>query len=131
MASPAQRVLERADALAAYSERPGRITRPVATPALEAAIERVRGWMDEAGLATRRDLLGNLRGRAGGGPGTIVVGSHLDSVPDAGRYDGVLGVLIALECVQPLPLALEVVAFADEEGLRFHSSYLGSRAYLG
>jgi allantoate deiminase len=127
----ARRVLERADELAAFTEEPGRITRPLASPALDGAMERVREWMEEAGLATRRDALGNLAGRTGEGPGTLLIGSHLDSVADAGRYDGVLGVLIALECVQELPLALEVVAFADEEGMRFGSSYLGSRAYLG
>jgi allantoate deiminase len=131
MASPAQRVLERADAIAAFTEDPGRITRPLATPALAAAMEQVREWMEAAGMATRRDGLGNLVGRVGSGPGTLVIGSHLDSVADAGRYDGVLGVLIGLECVQELPLALEVVAFADEEGMRFQSAYLGSRAYLG
>jgi allantoate deiminase len=127
----ARRVLQRADELAAFTEEPGRITRPLATPALEAAMARVQGWMEQAGLATRRDALGNLVGRREGGPGTLLLGSHLDSVADAGRYDGVLGVLIALECVQPLPLALEVAAFADEEGMRFRSAYLGSRAYLG
>jgi allantoate deiminase len=127
----AERVLRRAEEIAAFTEEPGRITRPLASPALEAAMERVRGWMEEAGLATRRDGLGNLVGRIGEGPGTLLLGSHLDSVADAGRYDGVLGVLIALECVQKLPLALEVAAFADEEGMRFGSSYLGSRAYLG
>ena len=127
----AVRVLERADALAGFTEEPGRITRPLRTPALEGAMEQVRAWMEEAGLTTRRDALGNLVGRAEGGPGTLVLGSHLDSVADAGRYDGVLGVLIALECVQPLPLSLEVVAFADEEGMRFGTAYIGSRAYLG
>jgi allantoate deiminase len=127
----AQRVLERADELAACSEEPGRITRPLGSPALAAAMDRVEAWMREAGLATRRDALGTLVGRIGDGPGTLLIGSHLDSVAGAGRYDGVLGVLVALECVQELPLALEVVAFADEEGLRFKGGYLGSRAYAG
>jgi allantoate deiminase len=129
--SAAARVMARADELAALTEEPGRITRPLGSAALDGAMERVREWMEEAGLATRRDALGNLVGRLEGGPGTLLLGSHLDSVADAGRYDGVLGVLIALECVQELPLSLEVAAFADEDGLRFGSSYLGSRAYLG
>jgi allantoate deiminase len=127
----AARVMARADELAAFTEEPGRITRPLGTASQESAMERVREWMEEAGLATRRDALGNLVGRLEGGPGTLLLGSHLDSVADAGRYDGVLGVLIALECVQELPLSLEIAAFADEDGLRFGSSYLGSRAYLG
>src|SRR3954470_5651915 len=127
----AQRVMARADELAAFTEEPGRITRPLGTASLDGAMELVRKWMQDAGLVTRSDALGNLAGRAEGGPGTLLLGSHLDSVADAGRYDGVLGVLIALECVQELPLSLEVVAFADEDGLRFRSSYLGSRAFLG
>src|SRR5206468_1552430 len=69
---------------------------------------------------------------------TLVLGSHLDTVRDAGRYDGPLGVMVALACVQQLhdrkerlPFAIEVVAFADEEGLRYHTSYLGSKVYAG
>jgi allantoate deiminase len=123
--TPAARVMARADELAAFTEEPGRITRPLGAVSLDAAMERVREWMQEAGLTTRRDALGNLAGRLESGPGTVLLGSHLDSVADAGRYDGVLGVLIALECVQELPLSLEVVAFADEEGMRFGTTYLG------
>ena len=129
--SAAGRVMARADELAGFTEEPGRITRPLRSASLDAAMERVGEWMQEAGLTTRRDALGNLVGRLESGPGTVLLGSHLDSVADAGRYDGVLGVLIALECVQELPLSLEVAAFADEEGMRFGTTYLGSRAYLG
>src|SRR4051794_23069407 len=127
---PARRVLQRADELASFTEEPGAITRPLATPALAGAMARVREWMEAAGLRTRSDPLGNLAGRRGSG--AIVIGSHLDSVADAGRYDGVLGVLVGLAVAEALPAAdLEVVAFADEDGLRFQSSFLGSRAYLG
>src|SRR4051812_30268662 len=126
----ARRVLQRADELAAFSEEPGAITRPLGTPALAGAMARVREWMEAAGLETRGDPLGNLAGRRGSG--AIVIGSHLDSVADAGRYDGVLGVLIGLAVAEALDDApLEVGAFADEDGLRFQSSFLGSRAYLG
>jgi hydantoinase/carbamoylase family amidase len=128
--SAARRVLERADELAGFSEEPGRITRRLGTPALEAAMERVREWMEAAGLQTRRDALGNLAGRRGSDP--VLIGSHLDTVGDAGRYDGVLGVLVGIEVAHALPEApIEVVAFADEEGLRFRSTFLGSRAFLG
>jgi allantoate deiminase len=134
----ARRVLERADELAVFTEEPGRITRPLASPALAAATERVSEWMQAAGLATRSDALGNLVGRREGGrvAGTLVFGSHLDSVADAGRYDGVLGVLVGIACVEALgdtkaALTVEVAAFADEEGMRFRSSYLGSRAFTG
>ncbi|HET6547182.1 MAG TPA: M20/M25/M40 family metallo-hydrolase, partial [Solirubrobacter sp.] len=125
----ARRVLARADELAAFSEEPGRITRPVLTPSLDAAMARAAEWMEEAGLETRRDGLGNLTGRRGAD--RVLIGSHLDSVADAGRYDGILGVLVGLEVAAATDVPLEVVAFADEEGLRFGSTFLGSRAFLG
>jgi allantoate deiminase len=126
----ARRVLQRADELAAFTEEPGRITRPLLTPAMADAKACVRGWMRAAGLETREDALGNLAGRRGE-PG-LVIGSHLDSVADAGRYDGILGILAGLAIAEALPdVPLEVVAFADEDGLRFQSIYLGSRAFVG
>src|SRR4051794_32761232 len=133
MSHAARRVLERADELAAFTEEPGRITRPLATPSLAAAMARLREWMDAAGLETRSDALGNLAGRRGAPGPALVIGSHLDSVADAGRYDGILGVLVGLAVVEALDRAapVELVAFADEEGLRFQSTFLGSRAYLG
>ena len=122
--------MRRADELAAFTEAPGRITRPLATPSLAGAMDRVRAWMEEAGLATRSDPLGNLAGRRG--DPRIVLGSHLDSVDDAGRYDGILGVLVGIEVAAATDVPLEVVAFADEDGLRFPGgSFLGSRGYLG
>jgi allantoate deiminase len=122
--------MRRADELAAFTAAPGRITRPLATPALAGAMDRVRAWMEEAGLQTRRDPLGNLAGRRG--DPRIVLGSHLDSVDDAGRYDGILGVLVGIEVAAATDVPLEVVAFADEDGLRFPGgSFLGSRSYLG
>jgi allantoate deiminase len=125
----ARRVLDRADELAAYTEEPGRITRPLATRAMAGARARVREWMQAAGLETRVDAIGNLSGRREGA--TLLMGSHLDSVADAGRYDGVLGILVALEVAHASAAPLEVVAFADEDGLRFKSRYLGSRAFVG
>jgi allantoate deiminase len=137
----ARRTRTRADAIATFTEEPGKITRPLATPAMVAATARVEEWMRAAGMETRVDAIGNLVGRwapAGAGAGTLVIGSHLDSVADAGRYDGVLGVLAGLAVVEGLrergaepPFAIEVVAFADEEGLRFQSTLLGSRAFTG
>src|SRR5687767_14683447 len=134
--SDARSVLERCDLLARCSEEPGRLTRRFATPALEEARALVDGWMREAGLHTRRDPLGNLFGRRpggrlsgrrpgggegapGGGERALMLGSHIDTVRDAGRYDGPLGVLVALACAErlreaDLPFALEVAAFADE-----------------
>src|SRR5437868_12806515 len=103
------------------------------------AHELVRDWMGEAGMAIAGDNVGNLRGRYDGlGERTLLLGSHLDSVRDAGKYDGPLGVITAIAAVQRLhdegrrlPFAIEVLAFADEEGLRYGSTYLGSRALAG
>lgn len=146
----ARRVLERADTVATFSEEPGKITRPLASRSLQRATACVAGWMEEAGMTTRTDAIGNLIGRwvpaaqsaspppATEPAATLIVGSHLDSVADAGRYDGVLGILVGIALVKDLsqrgielPYAIELVAFADEEGLRFQSTLLGSRAFLG
>jgi allantoate deiminase len=130
----AARVLERCARLGEVSEMPGLLVRRYATPAMAAANDLVGGWMRDAGLAVRVDAAGNLIGRREGGERTLVLGSHLDTVRDAGRYDGPLGVLAALavvERVAELPFAVEVVGFADEEGTRFGTAYLGSRAWAG
>jgi allantoate deiminase len=130
----AETVMERCDQLAACSEEPDRLTRPFASAAMRRAHELVGGWMREAGLEVRRDNIGNLRGRSGApGAPTLLLGSHLDSVRGAGKYDGPLGVLVALAAVQRVrrEYAVEVLAFADEEGLRYGTTYLGSRAVAG
>ncbi len=136
-AMDAEAVLSRCDILARCSEEPGRLTRRFATPALGEAGALVEGWMRDAGLHTRRDPLGNLFGRRPGGGGrALMLGSHLDTVVDAGRYDGPLGVLVALACAErlrgrELPFALEVAGFADEEGVRYGCGYLGSSVAAG
>ena len=130
-------VLERCDLLAGCSEEAGRLTRRFATPALDEARALVDAWMREAGLDTRRDPLGNLFGRRPGGGGrALMLGSHIDTVRDAGRYDGPLGVLVAIACAErlrdtDLPFALDVAAFADEEGVRYGTGYLGSSVPAG
>ena len=133
--------MDRCDALADFTEEPGRVTRPYGTPSLAAARDTVAHWMRDAGLDVRVDAVGNLRGRLEGSDrlaSALLLGSHLDSVRDAGRYDGPLGILVAIEAVaglrarqQPLPFPIEVLAFADEEGLRFQTTYLGSCALTG
>jgi allantoate deiminase len=135
--SDAEAVLERCDVLARCTEEPGRVTRRFATPALDEARTLVDGWMRETGLETRRDPLGNLFGRRSvGGERALMLGSHLDTVRDAGRYDGALGVLVALACAErlrerELPFAIEVAGFADEEGVRYGTGYLGSAVPAG
>jgi allantoate deiminase len=135
----AESVMQRCDVLATCTEEPGAITRPFATDALRCAQSHVREWMAQAGMTVTRDNIGNLRARyEGAGADTLLLGSHLDSVRNAGRYDGPLGVMVAIAVVQRLhdadrrlPFGIEVLAFADEEGLRFGSTYLGSRALAG
>jgi allantoate deiminase len=132
--SSAATVLERCARLGEVSEQPGRLVRRFATPAMREANDLVGGWMREAGLAVRTDAAGNLIGRRDGGARTLVLGSHLDTVIDAGRYDGPLGVLAAIALVErlpELPFAVEVVGFADEEGVRYPTSFLGSSALAG
>ncbi len=134
-AEAAHVVLARCDELATYSEDEDRLTRRFATEALRGAGAAVQAWMEAAGMTVRRDAIGNVIGRLeGGGRGTLVMGSHLDTVRGAGRYDGMLGVLVALACVErarPLPFAIEVIGFADEEGVRYGTAYLGSSVVAG
>jgi hydantoinase/carbamoylase family amidase len=135
-------VLARAAALGEISEEPGRLTRRFATGALRAAGDLVGEWMAAAGMDVRWDDAGNVVGRYAGSGGDarppFALGSHLDTVPGAGRYDGVLGVLVAVAAVERLAtrgerlaFPLEVAAFADEEGARFGVAYLGTAAYAG
>ncbi|PYQ63351.1 MAG: Zn-dependent hydrolase, partial [Acidobacteria bacterium] len=94
-------VMERCDLLATCTEEPGRITRPFASDAMRLAHQYVEDWMGQAGMTARRDNIGNLHARyEGSGDATLLLGSHLDSVRDAGRYDGPLGVMVAIAAVQ-------------------------------
>jgi len=137
----AARILERCDALARCSEQDDGLTRVYLSPQQRAANALVLAWMREAGLSARLDAAGNVIGRYEGeraGLPCLMLGSHLDTVRDAGKYDGMLGVVSAIECVDSLsarrlrlPFAVEVVGFADEEGVRFNATLLGSRAVAG
>jgi hydantoinase/carbamoylase family amidase len=134
-------VMARCAALDVHTEVSGTITRRYATPALAGALAEVEGWMRDAGLVTRRDAVGNLVGRYEGtdpDAPALLTGSHLDSVPDGGRYDGPLGVLASLAVVerlaareQRLPFPIDICAFADEESVRYGTTYLGSSALAG
>jgi len=140
MLDPA-RIMQRCDALAGHSELPGGLTRVFLSPQARAATESVLGWMREAGMQAKLDAIGNAAGRYEGdrpGLACLMLGSHLDTVRDAGRYDGMLGVISAIECVHALnsrkkrlPFAVEIVGFGDEEGVRFGTTLLGSRAVAG
>jgi len=130
-------VVERLELLYAIGDGEG-ANRPGLSAAEEEAHRLVGGWMQEAGLTVSRDRAGNLYGRVAGRDPTLPevwIGSHLDSVPLGGRYDGALGVVAALEAVASLmerpERTIAVVAFRDEEGWRFGHGFLGSRAVSG
>ncbi|WP_333621369.1 allantoate amidohydrolase, partial [Pantoea septica] len=137
----AERVMVRCDALAAISESPDQLTRVYLSPEHLRANAQVGEWMEQAGMRVWQDEVGNICGRyegASDGAPALLLGSHLDTVRNAGRYDGMLGVLTAIETVQwlhqqrqRLPLAIEIVGFGDEEGTRFGITLLGSRGVAG
>lgn len=130
-------VMERCDLLSNISEDAEGICRPYGSESMREVNKIVSGWMHGAGMTTRYDAIGNLIGRyEGEGNKTLILGSHLDTVRDAGKYDGILGVMVAVACVEKLlgeklPFSIEVAAFADEEGVRFGTTYLGSSVYAG
>jgi len=136
-----QEIVRRIDALSAISETPDHLTRIFLTPEHRAAADLLLSWMREAGMRAHLDAIGNVCGRyEGDRPGLpcLMLGSHYDTVRDAGRWDGPLGLITAISCVgavhkrgQRLPFAIEVIGFADEEGVRFASTLLGSRAVAG
>ena len=121
------------------SEEQGRITRRFLTPPVHAVHAHLRARMATLGMTTQLDAVGNLRGLwrpEGARSNRLVLGSHIDTVPDAGAFDGVLGVVLALEWIElakdlKLPLAIEAIAFSEEEGVRFGVPFIGSRAVAG
>lgn len=141
--SPGARAVSRCDILGVppFSESNEMLLRRYLTPAHGSAIRQVQLWMADAGMDVRWDAMGNLIGRYEGASAkapALLIGSHIDTVHDAGRYDGALGVMVGIEVVAALartkkrmPFAIEVIAFGDEEGSRFPSSMLCSRALVG
>ena len=139
--NPARLILQRCDELARITDEPGRLTRTFASPAMRRARVLVGAWMREAGMKTRTDAMGNLIGHyAGQKPGAkiLLLGSHLDTVRNAGKFDGPLGVILAIACVEKLrrqkvrlQFAIEVAGSADEEGVRYQTAYLGSKVLAG
>jgi allantoate deiminase len=121
------------------TEEPGRITRRFLTPAMHDVHALLTARMKALGMMVHTDAAGNLRGLwqpAKGSKQRLILGSHSDTVPHAGAYDGVLGVTLALEWVEiaretGFPLAVEIVAFSEEEGVRFGVPFIGSRAVAG
>jgi len=141
MPDPAQRLVQMLDELGRVTDEPGRLTRTFLSPAMERANLLVGGWMREAGLTVREDDTGNLIGRLESpapGAKTLLFGSHLDTVRNAGRFDGALGVLLPVVALAEakrrgvaLPFHVEVLGFSEEEAVRFAGAYIGSKAYAG
>ncbi len=137
----AARVMARSDRLAQISETSGELTRVYLSPEHLQANALVAQWMSEAGMSAWQDAVGNICGRYEAqqeGATALLLGSHLDTVRNAGRYDGMLGVLTAIEVVAwlnqhdcRLAQAIEIVGFGDEEGTRFGITLLGSRGLTG
>src|SRR5581483_6672144 len=133
--------MQRLAAFARHTDEPGKLTRLYLSPAHKAATEELSAWMRGAGMTVSMDALGTVTGRHEGkrpAAPALLIGSHIDSVRDAGRYDGPLGVLAGLTIVEELvrandqlPFAVEVVAFGDEEWVRFPNTFAGSRALAG
>ena len=136
------KVEKRIKILSRITEDNDKITRRSFTVQHKQANDLISEWMKNAGMDVRIDAIGNVIGRVegnnkGGGP-ALMIGSHLDTIRDAGAYDGILGVVLPLSCMEALnalgivlPYPVEIIGFCDEEGLRFSSTLFGSRAITG
>ena len=133
----ADKVIARCRYLAQFTEEPGQIKRTFLSPAMRDCMHAVQGWMNAAGMAVETDAAGNLRGRYAGSTGTcLMIGSHLDTVPNGGAFDGLLGVMLGLALVEALngeqlPFSIELIGFSEEEGVRYRLPFIGSRALVG
>jgi len=132
-------VIARCQALARFSEDSGSIRRTFLCPALRDCQREITGWIGHLEATSRVDAAGNLRisyPAAEHDAPRLLIGSHLDTVPNAGAYDGILGVVLAIALLKALegrrlPFAIEVIGFSEEEGVRFGAPFLGSRALVG
>jgi allantoate deiminase len=138
-ANRAEEVIARCRTLASFSEDSGSTRRTFLSAPMRKCHNEITRWMKALGAETRIDAAGNLRsfyaGTESGAP-RLLLGSHLDTVPNAGAYDGVLGVVLAVALLQALdgrrlPFGIEIVGFSEEEGVRFGTPFIGSRALTG
>jgi allantoate deiminase len=137
--SSAREVIERCQLLAKCTIEPGFTTRPFLSGPVKDVHALLTSWMKEADMNLSTDAVGNLRGvYSAGRPSAhrLFIGSHLDTVPRAGAYDGILGVVLGVALVKALAgrrlsFQIEVVGFSEEEGLRFGVPFIGSRAFIG
>jgi len=134
-----QEVVERCRQLATHTEEAGWIRRTFLSEPMHRVHADLRAWMEQAGMSVHIDAVGNLRGYYGGVTADVpklIVGSHLDTVPRAGAFDGILGVVLGVALVKSLGgrrmgFGIEVVGFSEEEGVRFGFPFIGSRALVG
>jgi allantoate deiminase len=132
-------VIERCRLLAQFSEEPGVTTRTFLSEPMHAVHAHLRDWMERVGMSVVVDHAGNLRGfypsERPSAP-RLFIGSHLDTVPRAGAFDGILGVVLGVALIERLdgrhlPFGIEVIGFSEEEGVRFGAPFIGSRALIG
>lgn len=139
MKDGAKKIMQQSDQLAVFSSMQGGLTRAYLTPEHAQAHQQLGLWMQQAGLETWQDSAGNQWGRkvsANPTLATLIIGSHSDTVSNAGKYDGNLGILLGIEALHALadvelPFHVDVVAFADEEGTRFNTTLIGSSSVAG
>ncbi len=135
----ASKIMQQAEQLAKYSAMENGLTRAYLTPEHQQAHQQIAQWMEQADLQTWQDSVGNQWGRkVSSNPvlPTLIIGSHSDTVANAGKYDGMLGILLGIEALyalkgEELPFHVDLVAFADEEGTRFNTTLIGSSAVAG
>ena len=139
MMERAQQVIDLCRRLAEFTEEPGHITRTFLSSPMRDVHHELRGRMEKLGMTTAVDAVGNLRGyyaaRQPAAP-RLIIASHLDSVPRAGAFDGILGVVMGMALVEALAgrrmnYGVEVIGFSEEEGVRFGVPFIGSRALAG
>lgn len=135
----APKIIDRCKKLATFSEEPGRTTRTFLSAPMRDCHREIAGWLEPLGVDLKIDAAGNLRAlypSATPGAPRLIMGSHLDTVPNGGAYDGVLGVVLPISLLEELhgrrlPFAIEVIGFSEEEGVRFGVPFIGSRALVG
>ena len=132
-------ILERCDTLATFSETLYNLTRLFLSQPMHDVHKTVRTWMEEAGMQVRVDAIGNIIGHYAAkteNAKTLLIGSHLDTVKNAGKYDGMLGVIVGIAAVKALAgerltFAVDVIGFSEEEGVRYGKPFFGSKAIIG
>jgi allantoate deiminase len=135
----ARKVIGRCEILAHFSECSGNLRRTFLSSPMRDCHREISSWMDALGMVVAIDAVGNLRGFYSGATANaprLLIGSHLDTVPNAGAFDGIFGVMLAISlveslCGQKLPFGIEIIGFSEEEGVRFGVPFIGSRALVG